>query len=1055
MERMKKKFKIASFSVIVAFVALMLVGISFLPLLNIQFEPSRSLPSLSVSYRWYNASARIIEQDVTSKLEGLFSTIKGVESVNSESSKGSGRINLVFKKNTDLDALRFEVATAIRQAYPKLPEGVSFPELSVSSSGTRVRSLLSYTLNGSASPYFIQKYAESYLVPQLSLVKGVNEVKVSGGTSYEWEIKFKSALLDELGMHVHDIQRAINNYFREEIIGQVDFINGKKEIKPITLKIRNKQMTQVKWESIEIKQVDGRIIRMGDVATIRYKERPPRYYYRINGLNTINIQVYPEPGVNTIGLAKAVRAKMDELKKGLDSGYSVLLAKDNTEYLTKELKKIGYRTLLSMLILLLFVLIISRQFRYLLLIVISLIANLILAFIFYYIFNVEIHLYSLAGMTVSFGIIIDNSIVMIDHLRYQKNRKVFIAILAATLTTIGSLCIIFFLDEKQRANLTDFAWVIMINLSVSMLIALFFIPALMDKIKLKTKSQKRWIKRKRRTLRWANGYERFIRFGRRWRWAWIVIFILGFGLPVHWLPDQIEKEGFWPELYNKTIGGNWYQQDAKPIVERALGGALRLFTEHVFESSFYSSPQRTMLRVHGTMPEGCTIQQLNDVVGKMENFISQFDEIELFETSIYSYKNAVIRISFKDEFENGSFPFFLKEQITSKATSLGNLDWGVYGVGKGFNNSLGTGYKNSQIILEGYNYEELYRYAMDLKRELLRNNRIDDVEIAGRSGWRVQTLYEYYLDFDKEKFALHEVGVQDFYSFLQNRVYRQWLKPVFINDELQPVTLVSDRYGKFNVWDLRNEPMQVGDKRLKLDHLGTISKEKTGNNIYKYDQNYRLVVAYDFIGPHALSKLVRKRHLKRLDGILPLGYKAREREYSWWNRDNKKQYFLLLLIVGIIYFICSILLESFKQPLAIIALIPISFIGVFLTFYFFDFNFDQGGFASFILLCGLVVNAGVYIINDYNQFKRKRVNSVDIRSYMKAFNHKVIPIFLTIISTVLGLIPFVWSGQHEVFWFAFAAGAMGGLLFSFIAVLIYLPLFIIKKEKRKLKGSKV
>jgi multidrug efflux pump subunit AcrB len=186
------------------------------------------------------------------------------------------------------------------------------------------------------------------------------------------------------------------------------------------------------------------------------------------------------------------------------------------------------------------------------------------------------------------------------------------------------------------------------------------------------------------------------------------------------------------------------------------------------------------------------------------------------------------------------------------------------------------------------------------------------------------------------------------------------------------------------------------------------------------------------------------------------------RGLSGWYTGDKKQYYLLFLVILVIYFICSILLESFVQPLAIIGMIPISFIGVFLTFYLFDFNFDQGGFASFILLSGIVVNSGLYIINDYNNFRRV-VNSPgepgaadsyspgdsespgeyqNLKLYLKAFNHKIVPIFLTVISTILGLVPFVWAGQNEVFWFAFAAGAMGGLIFSFIAVLGYLPLFM-------------
>ncbi|MDZ7605107.1 MAG: efflux RND transporter permease subunit [Cyclobacteriaceae bacterium] len=135
-------------------------------------------------------------------------------------------------------------------------------------------------------------------------------------------------------------------------------------------------------------------------------------------------------------------------------------------------------------------------------------------------------------------------------------------------------------------------------------------------------------------------------------------------------------------------------------------------------------------------------------------------------------------------------------------------------------------------------------------------------------------------------------------------------------------------------------------------------------------------------------------------------------------------------------------MKSLIQPLAIISMIPISFIGVFLTFYLFDINFDQGGFASFILLSGLVVNAGLYIINDFNNLRKKYPGRKPFNLYLKAYNQKIIPVILTIVSSVLGLIPFIWQGRMKCFWFAFASGAMGGLVFSMVALWIYLPLFL-------------
>ncbi|TKG94576.1 efflux RND transporter permease subunit [Puteibacter caeruleilacunae] len=1038
-----RKRKFSSFSIIISFVALMIMGVSFIPMLNVQFEPSRTLPSLSVRYSWYNASARVIEQEVTTKLEGLFSVVNGVQEVNSTSSKGSGSINIRFKKYVNLDAVRFEIATLIRQVYPDLPEQVSFPSISMSTSGSTTRPVLGYTLNASASPFYIQKFAENNIAPALSVLKGVNEVRVYGSTPYEWEIVFDVATTRNLGIQANEIANAINGHFRKEIVGAGNIKLADGENRMITVQLQNAGDAKLDWSKIPVAKVGDRIVPLEDIAKVRYKEQLPQSYYRINGLNTINIQIIPTAEANNIKLSKLVREKVAQMQEEFPPGYSMMLAFDSTEYIAGELQKIGLRTLFSMLILLLFVLVISRQWRYLLLITVSLFANLIIACIFYYILKLEIHLYSLAGITISFGIIVDNSIVMIDHMRHQKNRKVFIAILAATLTTIGSLCIIFFLDENQRVNLVDFAWVIIVNLSVSMLIALFFIPALMEKLPLRESRNRVFFRRKKRVVRMTRGYVAVLRFGKRFRWAFIVLFILGFGVPVHWLPDKVEKKNFLGDAYNNTIGSSFYQEDVRPWAEKILGGSLRLFSEHVFESSFYSDPQKTTLYVRCAMPEGCTVQQLNEVIMKMENYISRFDEVELFQTSINGYRNSNITINFKEEFANGGFPFFLKEELTSKAISLGGTDhWSIYGVGKGFNNSLYSGYKNSRIILEGYNYEKLYRYAEDLKKELLKNGRIQEVDIAGSAGWNVKTLYEFYLDFDHEQLGLNKVKINNFYNFLKNQSYKQNLTPVFLDGEAQPVSLVSSTFGGFNVWELKNNPVEIGEMSFKLDNLGSIEKMRTGNDIYKYNQQYQLVVMYDFIGPGPLSNIVRERHIKRLNSFLPLGFKAKERKWSWWNKKDKKQYYLLLLIIVIIYFICSILLESLLQPLTIIAMIPMSFIGVFLTFYLFDFNFDQGGFASFILLSGLVVNAGLYIINDYNQFCRVRGIERSLPLYIKAFNHKIIPIFLTIISTILGLVPFVWSGQKEVFWFAFAAGAMGGLLFSFVAILLYLPLFL-------------
>ena len=195
--------------------------------------------------------------------------------------------------------------------------------------------------------------------------------------------------------------------------------------------------------------------------------------------------------------------------------------------------KIYFRTGLTVLILLLFVALITRNLRYLFLIVTSLTINIAVAAIFYYIFGLEMQLYSLAGITISLNLVIDNTIVMTDHILHRRNLKAFVSVLAATLTTIGALVIIFFLDEKIRLNLQDFAAVVIINLAVSLFVALFFVPSMIDKIKLekkKTKKHRRtWMKRF--AVYFTRFYQGFIYYLCRFRVPACILLVLGFGLP--------------------------------------------------------------------------------------------------------------------------------------------------------------------------------------------------------------------------------------------------------------------------------------------------------------------------------------------------------------------------------------------------------------------------------------------------------------------------------------------------------------------------------------------
>lgn len=1090
---------LSSFTLIVSFICLALVGLALIPMLPVKLNPSRSLPGFTVSYSMPNASSRVIEMEVTSRLEAMLARIRGVEKMSSTSGNGYGSITIDLDKHTDVDAVRFEASTIIRQTWSELPDGVSYPVIQMKvPERDAQRPFLSFTLNAPSTPILIQQYAEEHIKPRLARLDGVYKVEINGATPMEWQLEYDSEQLRRLGVTIQDITQAVENHYRREFLGTNDVSDGKGGRQWIRLAlVPEGSASHFDAATIPVTTADGKILRLDELVKVTHIEAAPQSYYRINGLNSIYLSVTAEETANQLRLATTVMDEMEAMKSILPVGYEIHISYDATEYISEELDKIYYRTGLTVLILLAFVWLITRRLRYLFLIVVSLAVNICVAGIFYYLFGLEMQLYSLAGITVSLNLVIDATIVMTDHILHRHNLKAYLSVLAATLTTMGALVIIFFLKEEIRLNLQDFAAVVIINLGVSLFVSLFFVPSLIEKLGLvksrpfslkgiwkvlrrhKRKSlgsdkenyrharwqqfRSRYLSGKRPTVYFTRFYERLICLLRRRRWAVWVVLILAFGLPVFLLPEKIEDDSRWAELYNKTVGTSTYKENIKPIIDKALGGTLRLFVEKVYNGSYFTRNEEVVLIATATLPNGSTLEQMNTLMKRMETYLSQFKEIRQFHTSVYNARRGGINVYFKKEYQHTSFPYTLKANIISKALQLGGGSWGVYGLqDQGFSNDVRESAGSYRVVMFGYNYDELYEWAERLKSKLLTHRRIKEVLINSEfSSWK-DDYQEYYFNLNKQRMAQEDISATPLFAAVQPIFGRDInIGTVVTKDGTENIKLSSRQSNEYDIWAMQFYPYGTdNDKHYKLSDLAEVEKGQMPQQIAKEDQQYRLCLQYEYIGSGEMGRRLLEKDLEEFNKLLPMGYTAKsERSYWYWGKDNSKQYLLLLLVIAIIFLITGILFNSLKQPLAIISVIPVSYIGVFLTFYLFRLNFDQGGFASFVLLCGITVNASIYIMNEYNSLRRRFPKLTPLHAYTKAWNGKVVPIFLTVVSTILGFIPFMMGTDKEAFWFPLAAGTIGGLLMSVVGIFFFLPLLVLRRkdvgEKKKQKRKRL
>ncbi|MDR1274552.1 MAG: efflux RND transporter permease subunit, partial [Odoribacteraceae bacterium] len=650
------------------------------------------------------------------------------------------------------------------------------------------------------------------------------------------------------------------------------------------------------------------------------------------------------------------------------------------------------------------------------------------------------------------SIIIDSVIVMTDHYRHYRDRRAFLAILAATLTTMGALAVIFNLDASLMKEMWGFSIVIIINLGISLAVAAFFVPALMEKIPLKARDPARRARALRRVARFNRYYRAEIRLAIRYRRWLLAVAILGFGLPLFLLPDNVPREKWYGKYYNAVFASETYLA-MKPYVNKALGGASRLFAEGDEAARGRAGgsreQERTRLTLTMTMPHGATIRQMNEAFVLLENFLTGFEEIETFTTTINSANRGNLLILFKKAHEEGGAPELVKNELIRYANTIGNGDSEVQGVGRGFSNRTGEETRRESLKIVGYNYRKLLLHAEDLKRALEQNVRVKNTLVGHER--ETPRVKEFGLETDKERLARAGSNTSNLLSNLYSLTYSgNATTRAYLNDAYTPVAIRPRRKVEASLWDIRNRPLR-GDKSVyRLQDVGEIVETRAFEAIRRENQEYEVTVHYDFIGAYALSERVKKRVIEEMDAKMEVGFRVKTADpYAWYRsmmkiRGVDARIVYIVLVLGIVFFLCAILLESLRQAWIVLCIAPISFIGCFLGAWLWGNGFDQGYLAAFILLSGLSVNAVLYILNDYN-IKTRKKRPPGTTTYLRAYHAKIIPVVLTITSTLLGFLPFL-VGEINPFWRSLAVGTMSGLLFSLPVLVVYLPVMLLKKK---------
>lgn len=998
------------------FFGLLILGIYSLFHIPLELAPKEEYPRISVNTSWPGASPEQVQMNITSPLEELCSTVKGVRRIESSSSTGSSTITIEFNEKTNMNFASIELTERVASFIENLPPGAYPPQIRpYIPKEFETKPFLSLTLSSDLPLNKLREIADKKVKEEIRSVKGVSEVIVTGGAEPEIKITLDREKINYYGISPGTVISSITNLNRSYPVGKI-----KKGERELIFRLPS-PVSKIEDIGETICGFYGKIpLRLKDIAKIEMGYGEVLSMRRINGESTVGIDIVKEPGVSTLKVSSSVKKVLEGLQKKLPQNITLRIVEDESKEIKKRLRNLIIMMALITGIVFILLYIFLDSFIPSIAILSSIFFSACITINFVYFSRFSLNLLTLSGLVLGFGMLVDNSVVVFENIwkKYEigerdKNsvwratKEVALPAFASTLTTIIVFMAFPFFQGRLRIYYLPLAFVIAFSLLSSYLVAFTLIPSLSARIVKKERIERKY------TFRI---YKKLIDF--LIKYPLIIILILS-------------------ALFYLSY---------------------KIFRKEVSFGAFFSWYYKERLIVHISVPPGTPIERTDEIIREFEDRALSKDYPKEVNTYVHP-EEAYMMITFPKNIELSPAPYILKEELINLATNFAGI--GVWIVGfdpQGYYSSPYTGsWLPYRIKFLGYNFNKLKEITNNVERTLLKNPRIREVKtVSSKLYWGGQDYYEFDLKIDRDKLAFYGTTVEEIlphiYSNIKGRTLRTYLR---LEGKEWPVSLKIKGAEDTEIEKLKEVLVRTpkGDI-LRLGEVISISETPIPGSIDREDQQFMRTVMWDYLGPYKAAERYKDALYKSL--TLPPGYSAKiDEPWRLTTEEERKLGLALFISLCFIFMILCAVYEDFIQPLVVILSVPLALIGVFIAFLISDYPFDSSAYIGVILMSGIVVNNAILMVNHIN-LKRKEGLGI-FEAIKEGASERLRPILITSTTTIFGMLPFVLiqTERGRDIWSTLALSSVGGLTSSTIFILLATPVFYLIGERFRVWISKV
>ena len=993
-------------------VALVILGVISLTRLPVDFLPDIERPYITVRTSYDNAGPEEVEKSVTRLIENAVSSVNNVKSVTSSSKEGESKVTIEFNWGSDLTSATADIRESLDRIRKNLPDDADSP--TVYKFSTDNIPVMEISFYGTENLSALYNLVDNNVLNKIEQVGGVAMADIKGGLKSQIKVDIDMNRLQAYGLDINTIVRTLGEE-NQNLAGGETYEGVYKYILRTTGEF--KTIDDIGTVVVALKN-NNTPIRLRELAHIYEGYDDKMDIIKVNGTAAISISINKESGANMVAVSKAVKKQLEKLNLPEGIKYEILF--NNADTVNKSISGVLDTAWQGGLFAVIILMIYLWNFRTVSIIAISIPMSIIITFTIMYFMGVTLNIISLAGLVLGIGMMVDNSIVVLENIFHYRNEgygkyssaingtsSVALAISASTLTTIAVFLPFLFVEGETGQLFKDLCITVTVSMIGSLFVALTIVPMLGARLITNKKIEAL--------------------------------------IPIENFFNE-KFHGKIKNIYSKIL--NYSIKNKMKVFIPSLSAAFIIIILGLIfiGKEGFPSTDEGQFKIDIKMPVGTKSAQTQTFVSRMEKEIEiaigeDFDRMQSRVKSGSDENSAEIRIQLREKSEGRKKSLNEYIEITRNILSsypaqinISAVSTTVIGGGGGNNN----GGQSIKIELIGDD--------LDKSTEIANNiiNAISDIEgIREPRLSRDDSNPELKIYVNREIAAKMGINVKTIANIVKTSfagTTATTMTPANSDVTDIDVKVQLGEPDRLNIDDINRLMITTSSGMTPISSIATVEKSYGPTEIERKDSARITTITASGYG-RALNEIIANIQNKiKNEVFIPSGFSI---NYSGDFEDMNEAFGQLLqaliLALVLVYSIMASQFESFIAPFVIAFAVPFGFAGSLIALFLGRQTLNVYSAIGFIVLIGIVVNNGIVLIDYMNQLMQEKNINGDAAA-LESGERRLRPVLMTTLTTILGLLPMALaSGSGNEMYQPLSLAILGGLIVSTAFTLIIVP----------------